>query len=380
MKHRPENSSEARRSQQVPPLFWPLIMTAAATGATASLLKEFAASWIDEAETAERPGEPGWATANRVTLELPSMRLRDFSARPSGQPTLICAPFALHGATVADFATGHSIVEALHRSGLSRIFVTDWRSATPDMRFFAIDNYLADLNVAVDEIGPPVDLIGLCQGGWLSLIYAARFPAKVRRLVLVGAPIDFHTAQSQISRAVANTPLSTFENLVRLGDGRVLGRHVLDAWAPALDAAEADRVLQVSGEADRRQLRELERRFRDWYAWTVDLPGTYYLQTVDNLYKQNQIAKGQFIALGHKVDLANVHAPLFLLAARDDELVTVEQLFAAARLVGTDNKWIESDVQPCGHLSLFLGARTLKVSWARIARWLATDFQVALVS
>ncbi|MEQ6411013.1 alpha/beta hydrolase, partial [Salmonella enterica subsp. enterica serovar Enteritidis] len=47
-----------------------------------------------------------------------------------------------------------------------------------------------DLNVAVDTIGPPVDLAGLCQGGWLSLLYAARFPDKVRRLVLAGSPVD----------------------------------------------------------------------------------------------------------------------------------------------------------------------------------------------
>ena len=30
------------------------------------------------------------------------------------------------------------------------------------------------------EIGPPVDLVGLCQGGWMALVYAARFPGKVR--------------------------------------------------------------------------------------------------------------------------------------------------------------------------------------------------------
>jgi len=47
------------------------------------------------------------------------------------------------------------------------------------MRFFSIDTYVADLNVAVDELGGTVNLVGLCQGGWLSLIYAARFPAKV---------------------------------------------------------------------------------------------------------------------------------------------------------------------------------------------------------
>ncbi len=34
--------------------------------------------------------------------------------------------------------------------------------------YLSIDNYLADLNVAIDGIGAPVDLVGLCQGGWLS--------------------------------------------------------------------------------------------------------------------------------------------------------------------------------------------------------------------
>ena len=137
-----------------------------------------------------------WTTSNTVALELASMRLRNFSTGTEGPATLICAPYALHRATIADFAPGHSVVEALCQGGLSRVFVTDWRSAIPETRYFSIDNYLADLNVAVDELGPPVDLIGLCQGGWLALVYAARFPKKVRRLVLVGAPIDIAAAES----------------------------------------------------------------------------------------------------------------------------------------------------------------------------------------
>jgi pimeloyl-ACP methyl ester carboxylesterase len=48
----------------------------------------------------------------------------------------------------------------------------------------------AELNVVVDEIGGMADLVGLCQGGWMALVYAARFPAKVRKLVLAGASID----------------------------------------------------------------------------------------------------------------------------------------------------------------------------------------------
>ena len=64
------------------------------------------------------------------------------------------------------------------------VCATDWHSATADMRFLGIDDYLSALNVAVDQIGGKVDLVGLCQGGWMSLVYAARFPAKVRKLVL----------------------------------------------------------------------------------------------------------------------------------------------------------------------------------------------------
>jgi hypothetical protein len=96
---------------------------------------------------------PVWATRHDLRLELGTMELRDFSVRNAGVPALICAPFALHYPTVADFAPGHSVVEALRHGGVRRIFVTDWRSASEEMRFLTIDNYLADLNVAVDDLG-----------------------------------------------------------------------------------------------------------------------------------------------------------------------------------------------------------------------------------
>jgi poly(3-hydroxyalkanoate) synthetase len=332
--------------------------------------------WPEDPSPAEIVPKPEWASPHRIRLELPTMQLRDFSTASAGQATLICAPFALHGATIADLAAGHSIVEVLQRSGLGRVHVTDWRSATPDMRHFSIDTYLADLNVAVDDLGAPVDLIGLCQGGWLALVYAARFPEKVRRLVLVGAPIDIAAGESNLSRIVRETPLAVFQSLVQAGGGRVLGGQVLDLWGKALTTSEADRVLQVAA-GDDTSHRALEQRFDIWYAWTVDLPGSYYLQAVEWLFKENRIVAGRFTALGRTIDLADVRAPLFLLAARDDELVAPEQLFAVVRVVGTAKSEIEMATEPCSHLSLFLGARTLATTWLRIARWLTSDLQVA---
>src|SRR3954452_21773019 len=114
--------------------------------------------------------------------------------------------------------------------------MTDWRSANADMRFLGIDEYLADLNVLVDHVGGLVDLVGLCQGGWLSLVYAGRFPAKVRKLVMAGAPVDIAARQSALSALAEATPLIVFENLVKSGDGLVIGRNVAPLWANGTDA------------------------------------------------------------------------------------------------------------------------------------------------
>jgi poly(3-hydroxyalkanoate) synthetase len=314
-----------------------------------------------------------WTTPNVVALELPSMRLRDFSTGTDGPATLICAPYALHGATIADFAPDHSVVETLCRGGLSRVFVTDWRSATSETRYFTIDSYLADLNVAVDQLGPPVDLIGLCQGGWLAAVYAARFAKKVRRLVLVGAPIDIAAIDSQLSRFVAGVPFSMFEEHVRLGGGLVEGERTLKAWGHSDDSNEAETVLQNPPDIDPVRRRELADRYRQWYGETVNLPGVFYLQVVKWLFKENQIAEGRFVALGQGVDLMSVRAPIFLLAAGNDEIVPAGQLFAMARLVGTPTEHLVKMAEPCGHLSLFLGAVVLDEAWRDIVRWLGHD-------
>lgn len=314
--------------------------------------------------------EEPWVTPNRICLELGTMRLRDFSQSEDGSATLICAPYALHRATIADFAPQHSLVETLLGNGITRLLVTDWRSATPDMQHLSIDNYLADLNVVVDELGPPVDLIGLCQGGWLALTYAARFPQKVKCLVLAGAPVDIAAAHSRLATIVNATPMSVFEDLVRIGGGRVLGQRMLHLWGAMPNTDDEKLILQIDGELEPALRQALLRRFREWYAQTVDLPGNYYLQVVSWIYRENRLAEGTFLALGHRIDLAAINHPLFLLAGRDDDLAAVDQVFATARRVSTPARDIERIVAPCRHHSLFLGAKTLKQAWPRIARWL----------
>lgn len=349
------------------PLLWPF---------TAARLAMDACFWWVERDRAEQDESSlPWTTPNRVALELATMHLRDCSQTRSGQPVLVCAPYALHRAPIADFAPGHSVVGALQDGGIDRVYLTDWRSATSGMRYLSIDSYLGDLNVAIDEIGAPVDLVGLCQGGWLSLLYAARFPAKVRRLVLVGAPVDL-SIDSALSRLTRNAPEMVYEQLVARGGGNVSGGEMLRLWSKAPN--RDDIVAALQRDLSDEEGAALLARFDRWNAETLNLPGTYYLEIVDRIFRENQIAGGRFVALGRTIDLKDVKAPVFLLAGLDDDVVPAAQALATAGLLGTPPAFIAAASEPSNHLGLFMGARTHVHAWPRIAAWLRDDLSGVL--
>ncbi|MCK1594010.1 MULTISPECIES: alpha/beta fold hydrolase [unclassified Bradyrhizobium] len=349
------------------PMLWPF--------AAARLAMDACFWWLERGTAEQGESSLPWTTPSTVALELATMRLRDFTQTRSGQPALVCAPYALHRAPIADFAPGHSVVQSLQNGGIDRVYLTDWRSATPEMRYLSIDSYLTDLNVAIDEIGAPVDLIGLCQGGWLSLLYAARFPAKVRRLVLVGAPVDL-SIDSALSRLARNAPDLVYDQLVARGGGNVSGEEMLRFWSKAPDSDDIAVALQ-RGLSDEEGATLLA-RFDRWNSETLDLPGTYYLQIVNWIFRENRIAGGKFVALGRPVDLKDVKAPIFLLAGLDDDVVPAVQALATADLVGTPPPFIAAASEPSGHLGLFMGARTHAHAWPRIAEWLRDDLSGVL--
>jgi hypothetical protein len=174
-----------------------------------------------------------------------------------------------------------------------------------------------------------------------------------------------------LSELTQNTPTAIFAELVALGEGRVLGHHMLQFWAPEIERDEIYRLLEPATAMDSVPFRDLECRFRDWYASTVDLPGTYYLQVVGQLFKENRLAAGEFVALGRRIDLSRLRCPLFLLAARDDDVVVPEQIFATERLVDRAHCPGARALAPCGHLGLFMGRNILSDVWPEVACWLS---------
>jgi hypothetical protein len=60
------------------------------------------------------------------------------------------APYAGHTSVIADYRKGQSLIETLLANGIDHVALTDWHSATDDMKDFDIDNYLADIVVVIN--------------------------------------------------------------------------------------------------------------------------------------------------------------------------------------------------------------------------------------
>jgi len=275
-----------------------------------------------------------------------------------------------HSSTIADYAPGQSLVETLLDAGVENVVAADWKTATDSMKDFDIDTYLAEINVIVDELGGAAHLVGLCQGGWMSAMYAARFPGKVRSLVLAGAPIDTDAGNGEIKKIAHRLPMSFYEALVAAGNGRMLGSIMLAGWKNMHPENQFEKYIDLYGHIDDTCYVRRAERFARWYENPLDLPGRYYLQAIDRLFKHNEFAKNKFVALGRTLDLKTITVPVYLIAGDSDDITPKEQVFNAAHLLGTPAANIVRREVPGGHIGLFMGTRTLTDVWPGVGHWI----------
>ena len=354
------------------PAFWPMAMATALVEEGAELYAKNL-KFVEEEIKIHDELRPVLATANRARLDLRTMVLREYG-KPGGIPTLVDAPHAGHTATIADYHKGQSLIETLLANGLGHVLLTDWKSATLDMKDLEIDNYLAEILAAIDDLGGRVNLVGLCQGGWVSAMIAARFPDKVHSLVLAGSPIDTDAGDGPLKRMVHESPMSFYRELVALGDGLMRGKFMLQGWKNMHPGQHyiQDHVDLYEHIDDPAYLKK-EETFESWYENPIDLPGRWYLQVIEQLFKENRLAKGRFVGLGRTLDLGAIECPAYLLAGAADDITTPEQVVGAENYLGTPKDRIVKKTVPGGHIGLFMGARTLKEHWPGIARWIAAQ-------
>ena len=107
--------------------------------------------------------------------------------------------------------------------------------------------------------------------------------------------------------------------------------------------------------------------FTNWFEWTQDLPGAFYLWIIEHLFVHNELARGVLVVDGKQVNLSAVDCPIFMLAGTKDHITPPEQVWALADLVSTPVEHISRELVDAGHLGLFMGRAALAEHWRPIA-------------
>ena len=315
--------------------------------------------------------EPQWATPNRIVLESPLARLRDFGAgdRDDVVATLLVPPQAGHDSCIVDYSAEQSQVKTALAAGLTRLYALDWAGATQQTKDAGIEDYLSLMDRALERIRGPVNLIGDCQGGWLAVIYAALRPASVHTLTIAGAPVDFHAGTGAIHeyvQALAARGLDPYADAVRMGGGVMKGELMLAGFVAIKPESEIAKHLQLLANIGDRDHVRRHRAFEDWFKHTQDIPGAFYLWIVEHLFRDNALIGGGLTVGSERVDLRRIRCPLNLLAGASDHITPPPQVFALAGAVSTPRADITEHVTGGGHLGLFMGREALRDHWPRI--------------
>jgi poly(3-hydroxyalkanoate) synthetase len=308
---------------------------------------------------------PEWSTAHEIVWETPIVRLRDFSqgSRARVVPTLVLPPQAGHSSCIVDYSPEQSQMQTIRAAGLEQLYSLDWVGATQATKHTTVDDYLAVMERAVDEIGGPVNLVGDCQGGWLATIYAALHPEDVNTLTIGGAPIDFHAGDPVIGGYVEVFEPTFYQGLVAGAGGVLKGEYLLGGFVAIKPQDEVGRQLELLKHIGESEHTERYAHFENWFKHTQDLSGDFYLWVVEHLFRRNALVRGELEIGGERVDLGRISCPLNLLAGAEDHITPPPQVFAAADFVATKESDVCRRQASGGHLGLFMGRESLRDHW-----------------
>ena len=303
-----------------------------------------------------------------------SGKLRLFRYRPTA-PASAAAPLLIAYALVnrpymMDLQEDRSLIRGLLAAGLD-IYLIDWGYPDGADRFTSLADYiegqLADSVAHVlkaHRLGA-LNLLGVCQGGVLSLCYAALHPDKVRNLITMVTPVDFHTSADLLSKWVRKIDVAAW-----VGDGNVSGETLNQLFLSLMPfrLAHQKYMALLLRPADTAQLKNFM-RVEQWIFDSPDQAGAAFREFVQWFYQENRLIRNQLDIAGRRVDLRALRCPLLNLIGSKDHLVPREASLGLERLVGSkDCTTLEFDL---GHIGMYISARAQREVPMAIARWLA---------
>jgi poly(3-hydroxybutyrate) depolymerase len=314
----------------------------------------------------------------RTVLEKPFCNLIHFernlpSLRRGRDPKLlIVAPMAGHFPTLLR-GTVRDLLPYFE------IYLTEWEDARRVPRAegnFDLDDYIDYLTEFFGYFRGNVHVMAVCQPtvpvfGAVSLMEAKGDRSVPRSMTLMAGPIDTRVSPTEVNRFAASHTLSWFE------------RHVITQvpWPyPGMARDVYPGFLQLSGFMGMNLDRHLtahrdlfhnlikgdgdsadkHREFYDEFLAVMDLTAEYYLQTIETVFLDQALPKGEMLHRGERVDPSKIkRVALMTVEGEKDDISGLGQTEAAHTLSSNlsesmRERYVQADV---GHYGVFNGSR-----------------------
>jgi len=284
-------------------------------------------------------------------------------------PLLIC--YALvNRPWMMDLQEDRSLIRGLLGAGLD-VYLIDWGYPDRADRWLEIDDYVNRyLERCVEHICrehgiDQVNLLGVCQGGTLSLCYAALHPERVANLVTMVTPVDFHTDGNLLGTWARETDVDALVEAHGNVPGELLNLTYLALMPFRLMSQKYVGLVDMADDAA--QIANFL-RMEQWIFDSPDQPGEAFRQFVNWFYKENRLVAGELSIGGRKVNLGAVTMPVLNVYATKDHLVPPPASLALGDLVGSRD--YGTYAFEGGHIGIYVSGKAQRELPRTIAAWL----------
>ncbi len=269
-----------------------------------------------------------------------------------------------------DIQQDRSLFRKLLEMGID-LYVIDWGYPTKIDKFLTMEDYiLGYMDNIVDFIRDStgqkdVNLLGVCQGGTFSIIYSALFPDKIRNLVTMVAPVDFHSEDGLLnlwSKAIdVDLMVDVMGNIP--GDFMNLGflflkpfQLIVDKYVGLLDNVDDPYVVHNF------------LRMEKWIFDSPDQAGETFRKFIKDMYQDNKLFEGTLTLGGRKVDLKKLNMPVLNIFGEQDHLVPPDCSRPLSKKVGS--KDVTTKPFNLGHIGMYVSSRSQRELAPTVADWL----------
>lgn len=268
-----------------------------------------------------------------------------------------------------DLQPDRSYIKNLLNGGAD-LYLIDWGFPTKADRYLTCDDYIDYIDHCVDFIRKKtghdkINLLSICQGGTLSVIYTALHQEKVKNLIPHVTPIDFSTNDGLLFRWSKDMD---FDKLVDGYHGLIPGDFLnvgFEILKPMMKLQKQQNLMNIID--DKEKLLNFL-RMEKWINESPDQAGECFRQFMKDLYQQNKLVKGELVIKGKKVNLKNITCPLLNIYATEDHLVPPAATIPLNDLVGSKDKTLYSFKG--GHIGVFVGSKSQNELAPAVIEWM----------